>query len=679
MFKKLLLSAVCLFFTFSSSFADFTPCKFNFGTDWDYVNNNKSTSATQSVDYITIWLNDPAFNNFWHGDMSRFCKDNNKTPVFYAYIIAKASGLGDADVGGGLATKGAEWLKGNFATVKSRYESYASGIASSYGTSKPCIWLMEPDYYQYFSGNQTVKLSFSDAANYMDEMIAIVKKHLPNAMISLDISPWNNDQQTWLSAFDLSKFSFMHTSGGRTEAGNTRIRMDGWNDVTWSQVSRISGKPIIADDGYGVGGGSTGHDATWDDVNNLKARIADGVTAITQKSPNSSWGSTINSLKTSLANENVKCSGGNSTSYTLTVTSTGGTVSKNPNQTSYSSGASVTLTATPNTGYVFKNWSGDASGTSSTVTVKMDGNKNVTAVFEQIPSNEFVLTVNIVGSGTVTQNPQKATYTGGTQVTLTANPVAGKSVFSGWSGGGVSGSNQTATLTINSNITVTATFTDTAKADSIKIEAENFTSKNGANLVVENQNGYSNIGYIENGYSTTYQVNVTKAGSYTFDFRVATGLDNAAFSVSVDGSDKGSISFPNTGSWQTYVMKSLASEVQLTAGNHTVQLNFQGAMNVDYFVLKAKTLSPISVMKRSVANTSAVRVMTSATGFKALLPSNHGYKSYSLVNLYGRTLRSGILSSSARELTFDNLTKEVMFLMLEGVNGTNILKATIVK
>jgi hypothetical protein len=60
-----------------------------------------------------------------------------------------------------------------------------------------------------------------------------------------------------------------------------------------------------------------------------------------------------------------------------------GTITKSPDKTSYSPNEDVTLTATPAEGYKFKQWQGDASGSEATITIKMNGNQNVTAVFEK--------------------------------------------------------------------------------------------------------------------------------------------------------------------------------------------------------------------------------------------------------------------------------------------------------
>jgi uncharacterized repeat protein (TIGR02543 family) len=114
----------------------------------------------------------------------------------------------------------------------------------------------------------------------------------------------------------------------------------------------------------------------------------------------------------------------------------------------------VTLTAVPAASWAFSYWSGNLSGSANPTTITMDGNKVVMATFTQ---NEYTLTTSVVGSGTVTRNPDRATYASGTLVTLTAVPTAGWT-FTGWSGD-LSGTTNPTTITMNGNKTVTATFT----------------------------------------------------------------------------------------------------------------------------------------------------------------------------------------------------------------------------
>ena len=152
-----------------------------------------------------------------------------------------------------------------------------------------------------------------------------------------------------------------------------------------------------------------------------------------------------------------------STQYTLTANIIGsGSVSKNPDKSTYNPGEQVTLTATPGSGYSFGNWSGDASGTTNLVTLTMNGNKTVTANFTQgpPPPTQYGLVVNTVGSGSVVKNPDKSTYNPGEQVTLTATPGSGYS-FSSWSGDASETTNPV-TLTMNGNKAVTAIFTPAA-------------------------------------------------------------------------------------------------------------------------------------------------------------------------------------------------------------------------
>jgi len=70
--------------------------------------------------------------------------------------------------------------------------------------------------------------------------------------------------------------------------------------------------------------------------------------------------------------------------FTLTTTpspSSGGTVTKSPDQPTYAPGTVVTLTAIPATGYTFTSWSGAFNGTTNPVIITMDADKTVTATF----------------------------------------------------------------------------------------------------------------------------------------------------------------------------------------------------------------------------------------------------------------------------------------------------------
>jgi uncharacterized repeat protein (TIGR02543 family) len=130
-----------------------------------------------------------------------------------------------------------------------------------------------------------------------------------------------------------------------------------------------------------------------------------------------------------------------------------GSVITEPAKSTYNCGEVVTLTATAYPGWTFAGWSGDLYGTTTPVTVTMTGSRLITATFTQ---DEYTLTVNTIGNGSVTKDPDRPTYTYGQVVTLTAEPAPGWS-FAGWSGDPDSGI--TTTVTITGNTTVTATFT----------------------------------------------------------------------------------------------------------------------------------------------------------------------------------------------------------------------------
>jgi uncharacterized repeat protein (TIGR02543 family) len=98
--------------------------------------------------------------------------------------------------------------------------------------------------------------------------------------------------------------------------------------------------------------------------------------------------------------------------YTLNVIATNGTVTKNPNQLNYNYGSSVTLTPHAAVGYTFNNWSGDASGSANPLTVTMNGDKNITAIFT---INAFTITASAGANGTITPSGSVSVNPGANQ------------------------------------------------------------------------------------------------------------------------------------------------------------------------------------------------------------------------------------------------------------------------
>ncbi len=141
----------------------------------------------------------------------------------------------------------------------------------------------------------------------------------------------------------------------------------------------------------------------------------------------------------------------------------------------FAKGTQVTLTPTPASGSAFTGWSGACAGLGPCV-VTLGTSTSVTANFAvSVPT---VLTVALAGTGTgtVTSSPTgisclitcSATFLSGTQITLSETPAPG-ATFTGWSGGGCSGTGACVVTLLNAT-TVTATFGGTATAYTLSID-----------------------------------------------------------------------------------------------------------------------------------------------------------------------------------------------------------------
>jgi len=239
--------------------------------------------------------------------------------------------------------------------------------------------------------------------------------------------------------------------------------------------------------------------------------------------------------------------------YTLTTNTypaVGGTVSRSPNQTSYTCGANVTVTAVEVAGYTFTGWSGASTSTNASVTITMDENKTLTANF----ATNYTLTANVssAGGGSVTRSPNQTNYTPGTKVTVTATPTNNCYTFTGWSGDTSSTVNPV-TVTMNKNKTITANFqlipytltTNMSPAGGGSVSLlPNQTSYNcGTSVTVTatEATGYTFTGWTGASSSTSKSVTITMDGNKT----LTANFQENQYPLTINVSGYGSVS-PNT-------------------------------------------------------------------------------------------------------------------------------------
>jgi len=164
----------------------------------------------------------------------------------------------------------------------------------------------------------------------------------------------------------------------------------------------------------------------------------------------------------SFARRGTPCGG-----YALTTASIpedGGIITRIPEDTvNYAAGDQVVLSAAAANGYRFAGWAGASESASAIVTLTMDSNKPMVAVFDPVSTpgaSEYrlITTAFPARGGSIT--PSTANHPAGTPVTATATAAEGYR-FTGWSGASTSTS-PTVTVTVDASKTLVAMFTPIA-------------------------------------------------------------------------------------------------------------------------------------------------------------------------------------------------------------------------
>jgi endo-1,3-1,4-beta-glycanase ExoK len=120
----------------------------------------------------------------------------------------------------------------------------------------------------------------------------------------------------------------------------------------------------------------------------------------------------------------------------------------------------------------------------------------------------------------------------------------------------------------------------TSSVAPITIQAESFNQVGGS---VNVSGGI--VDYIDAGEWLKYtNVNILQAGTYKVEYRVASAINTAQFTLDRDGTGLGTISVPNTGGWGSFSV--ISHNVYLNAGRQNLAIYANsGGFNIDWFKL----------------------------------------------------------------------------------------------
>ncbi len=269
-----------------------------FGCDFAWGTNDPGGSLTSLdyLDFITKWVGYEVDSSgaisqcdgcWW---LSNQVSATQLVPVFYAYFIGffgKANGLPDGNEAPNdpnLTTHASALIKSHRSQIIQMYSQYAQQ-AYQVWSERPLVWLLEGDFIQYTEDIQTDPLSMTELGQLAAEITTAIKSNMPNAVVSINHSTWNSDQETdafWQSMQDATvAYDIVWTSGVANNNGyiESSGNSSSYNATTarYEYIHQLTGRNIFVDTSFGISAMAD----TWTaaDAAILNARIAEGVIA----------------------------------------------------------------------------------------------------------------------------------------------------------------------------------------------------------------------------------------------------------------------------------------------------------------------------------------------------------------------------------------------------------------
>ncbi|MEO8100968.1 MAG: hypothetical protein ABI790_00480, partial [Betaproteobacteria bacterium] len=375
-----------------------------------------------------------------------------------------------------------------------------------------------------------------------------------------------------------------------------------------------------------------------------------------------------------------------------------GTISPSTN-VSVNHGATTVFTVTPSVGYT-ASVSGSCGGTLVGTTYTTNPITASCSVFANFTLNAYLLTVTPAGTGTgsVTSAPAgiscpadcTETYNHGTVVTLTAAANTG-STFTGWSGGGCSGTG-TCVVTLTGATTVTPTFTQSTFTITPSAGANGTISPNTPQSISQGSTAMftvtANSGYtasvggtcggslVANNFTTSpITANCTVVASFSQNLSVL-----AVHSRKVHGS-AGTFNLPIDDSQP--ISGAVTVEPRAIGSGHTIVFTFSGAVGttgtatstIGTAVASAGATNEVIVTLTGVPNRQRATVTLNGVNGTTSATASLGFLVGDINN--SRTVTAGDLSSlKARSGQVANLANFMMDLNASGAIGAADIATT---
>ncbi|ALJ00188.1 hypothetical protein DC20_15980 [Rufibacter tibetensis] len=223
--------------------------------------------------------------------------------------------------------------------------------------------------------------------------------------------------------------------------------------------------------------------------------------------------------------------------------------------------------------------------------------------------------------------------------------------------------------------------TTTITGTSNRIEAERYTSMSGVQVETTTDAGAGqNVGHIDANDWMNYSVNVSSAGTYTMNFRVASGYSTGGrFEVrNANGAVLATVVVPGTGGWQSW--QAVSAPVALTSGTQTLQLfALTAGWNINWLEIG----SGMNLVKSAAVKADAFAVNwnvfpnPTADRVQVTIGSQiTGEVSLEVINAAGKVIKRNTLKKTAEEvlqtISLEDQTNGMYFIRIKAKGITEV-------